>query len=85
MKRFTIQIFSIIFLASCTMDKPDVNPPITEQDDLVETLHGVEVADPYRWLEDFTSDRAATWEQLQNDYTAPVSYTHLTLPTNIGV
>ena len=70
MKRFTIQIFSIIFLAGCTMDKPDVNPPITEQDDLVETLHGVEVADPYRWLEDFTSDRAATWEQLQNDYTA---------------
>ena len=70
MKRFTVQIFSIIFLASCTMDKPDVNPPITEQDDLVETLHGVEVADPYRWLEDFTSDRAATWEQLQNDYTA---------------
>ena len=70
MKRFTIQIFSIIFLASCTMDKPDVNPPITEQDDLVETLHGVEVADPYRWLEDFTSDRAATWEQLQNNYTA---------------
>lgn len=70
MKRFTIQIFSIIFLASCTMDKPDVNPPITEQDDLVETLHGVEVTDPYRWLEDFTSDRAATWEQLQNDYTA---------------
>ena len=52
------------------MDKPDVNPPITEQDDLVETLHGVEVADPYRWLEDFTSDRAATWEQLQNNYTA---------------
>ena len=39
------------------MDKPDVNPPITEQDDLVETLHGVEVADPYRWLEDFTSDK----------------------------
>jgi len=70
MKRFTIQIFSIIFLASCTMDKPDVNPPITEQDDLVETLHGVEVADPYRWLEDFTSDRAANWEKLQNDYTA---------------
>ena len=70
MKRFTIQIFLIIFLASCTMDKPDVNPPITEQDDLVETLHGVEVADPYRWLEDFTSDRAATWEQLQNNYTA---------------
>ena len=70
MKRFTIQIFLIIFLASCAMDKPDVNPPITEQDDLVETLHGVEVADPYRWLEDFTSDRAATWEQLQNDYTA---------------
>ena len=44
--------------ASRTMDKPDVNPPITEQDDLVEIPYGVEVADPYRWLEDFTSDRA---------------------------
>jgi glutamyl/glutaminyl-tRNA synthetase len=27
-------------------------PPPTRRDDLVETLHGTEVADPFRWLED---------------------------------
>jgi prolyl oligopeptidase len=31
--------------------------PATRRDDIVDTLHGVAVADPYRWLEDETSPR----------------------------
>ncbi|TVP69307.1 MAG: S9 family peptidase [Nitriliruptor sp.] len=33
------------------MSEPSHRPPVTERDDLVEVLHGHEVADPYRWLE----------------------------------
>ena len=33
---------------------------------LIETLHGVEVADPYRWLEDAGSAESAAWVEAQN-------------------
>ncbi len=41
-------------------------PPATRRDDLVETLHGVDVADPYRWLEDGDSDEVRAWTFAQN-------------------
>jgi prolyl oligopeptidase len=44
------------------------NPP-TRQDDLVETLHGVAVADPYRWLEDGESAETRAWVASQNERT----------------
>jgi prolyl oligopeptidase len=34
--------------------------------DLVETLHGHEVADPYRWLEDPHSDETRAWSEAQD-------------------
>ena len=36
---------------------------------LVETLHGVRVPDPYRWLEDAGSDETRTWVEAQNSLT----------------
>jgi prolyl oligopeptidase len=41
----------------------------TRRDDLVETLHGVAVADPYRWLEDGESEATQAWVAAQNHLT----------------
>ena len=39
--------------------------PHTRRDDLVDTLHGVEVPDPYRWLEDADSPEVQDWVAVQ--------------------
>src|SRR3954449_4864488 len=40
--------------------------PDTRRDDTVELLHGVRVADPYRWLEDPESTETQAWVSEQN-------------------
>jgi prolyl oligopeptidase len=51
--------------------------PATRREDLVEDLHGHPVPDPYRWLEEHTSDDVRRWVTAQNE----VSTAHLaTLP-----
>ncbi|MGD8215641.1 prolyl oligopeptidase family serine peptidase [Aestuariimicrobium sp. Y1814] len=45
-----------------------MRPPATDRDDVVETLHGHRVADPYRWLEDPDSARTRGWVADQRDY-----------------
>ncbi|MEM9236296.1 MAG: prolyl oligopeptidase family serine peptidase [Verrucomicrobiota bacterium] len=47
--------------------------PESRKEALSETLHGVEVADPYRWLEDDRSEETADWVAAQN----AVSQTYL--------
>jgi prolyl oligopeptidase len=44
---------------------PDV-APATRRDELVEDLHGHQVADPYRWLEEHASDEVRDWVATQN-------------------
>jgi prolyl oligopeptidase len=46
-----------------------VRYPATRRDGVVDTLHGVQIADPYRWLEDIDSDETRTWVQQQNAVT----------------
>lgn len=45
-----------------------MRPPETRRGDLVETLHGHEIADPYRWLEDADAPEVAAWVAEQRDY-----------------
>lgn len=65
-----------LLLASLTVRAGSLVEPLSEaptsfRGDQVDTLHGVDLADPYRWLED--SDSAATreWVAAQNAYSAP--------------
>ena len=46
--------------------------PATRVETLVETIHGVEVADPYRWLEDGESAEVRAWTEAQNTHTRDV-------------
>ena len=44
-------------------------PLPARQDNVVETLHGVDVVDPYRWLEDQDSPETRAWIAEQDAYT----------------
>jgi prolyl oligopeptidase len=44
-------------------------PPKTEIDNVTETIHGVTITDPYRWLEDQNSPETRAWINAQNEYT----------------
>jgi len=44
-------------------------PPPTPAEPVTETLHGVEITDPYRWLEDQNSPRTRAWLEEQTAYT----------------
>jgi prolyl oligopeptidase len=43
--------------------------PATRQDNVKEVIHGVEIVDPYRWLEDQDSAETRQWLAAQNAYT----------------
>ena len=47
----------------------DISYPATKKIDHVDTYHGVDVSDPYRWLEDDRSDETAEWVKAQNKVT----------------
>ena len=42
--------------------------PLTRRDDVKETLHGVVIVDPYRWLEDQNAPETRAWIEAQNRY-----------------
>lgn len=47
-------------------------PALARQDNVVETLHGVTINDPYRWLEDQDSAETRAWIEAQDAYTRAV-------------
>lgn len=61
-------------VAACLMTSSltSANPleyPESKRLDLVETLHGVSVPDPYRWLEEMESPDVKAWVEAQNKLT----------------
>ena len=46
-----------------------MNYPDSRREDTVDTLHGQQVADPYRWLEDADSPEVQTWMNTQQSFT----------------
>ena len=64
-----------VLLAACAAEEQGISvppPPPTEAREIVETLHGVEVRDPYRWLEDQDAAETRAWIDAQNEYTDTV-------------
>jgi prolyl oligopeptidase len=52
---------------SATADEAP-RPPQTRQDNVTETVHGVTITDPYRWLENQESKETRDWIAAQNTY-----------------
>ena len=46
-----------------------MTPPHTRREAVVDTLHGVPVPDPYRWLEDGDDPEVQQWVSEQNGHT----------------
>lgn len=61
----------VLLLASCAQ-RHTFNPsdyPAARRADAFDVLHGISVADPYRWLEDEQSDETQAWIDAQNNLT----------------
>jgi prolyl oligopeptidase len=59
----------IFLLANCSNQSSDHSYPDSKRDHFTETIHGYEIEDSYRWLEDFTSEESKDWVNRQNQYT----------------
>ena len=69
----------VLGLSGCTQSESQstqgpsvpVTYPVSERVDHIDTYHGVEVADPYRWLEDLDAGETAQWVEAQNAVAQP--------------
>ena len=76
MKNWFALLAVAVLLAACASNmnsrssaSAKLTYPITKKVELVETLHGTPVPDPYRWLEDDNSVETKAWVEAQNKVT----------------
>src|SRR2546423_13728135 len=68
MRRFAaLLLFVTVSAAPAASAERPAYPP-TRVDDVVENLHGTQVHDPYRWLEDGSSPEVQSWAKDQNAF-----------------
>ena len=68
MYKLCLNIFLILIITACSNQKTSGYPE-TKKEEFTETIHGYEISDSYRWLEDFTSDDSLDWVKRQNKFT----------------
>ncbi|HTH58147.1 MAG TPA: prolyl oligopeptidase family serine peptidase [Cyclobacteriaceae bacterium] len=72
MKNLAVIVVALILLNSCNkserIDQVFVYPA-SQKGDVVDTLFGVAVADPYRWMENDTAKTTAEWVKGENEIT----------------
>ena len=54
--------------AAVELQGENLKYPSTRRDSVVDVLHGVEVPDPYRWLEDVESPEVQKWMDVQDEH-----------------
>jgi prolyl oligopeptidase len=57
----------VLLLAACGASEHPA-PPATRREAVTDNLHGVQIVDHYRWLEDQTSPETRKWIEAQNAY-----------------
>ena len=67
-------MFSVFAVASAVLSGTEASgaPPETRRDNVTEILHGTEIVDPFRWLEDQQAPETRNWIDAQNRYTDSV-------------
>ena len=55
-------------LSSCNKQNAPQSPPKARVENVQDTLHGVVVNDPYRWLEDWSNPQVQQWSNRENAF-----------------
>ena len=69
MKNLILAFLASLLLFSISCDRSKVKYPETQKINIVDNYFGVNVVDPYRWLENNQSDSVAKWVTAQNEVT----------------
>lgn len=57
---------TVLLAASAAWAADIAPPPTTPTDNVVDTIQGERIADPYRWLEDWNDPKVRAWSDAQN-------------------
>lgn len=66
-KAWPVLLILVFWLSAC--NQPQINYPETPKEEVSDNYFGKEVEDPYRWLENDTSERTQKWVEAQNEVT----------------
>lgn len=73
--QITLMLVGLVGLTGCVIEEDGIQvspPPPTKMNVVVNRLHGVDVPDPYQWLEDQGAPETRAWIDAQNAYTDSV-------------
>lgn len=69
MKKTILLFLATTILFACSQQKAQMEYPVTKKGEVVDNYFGIDVADPYRWLEDDHSEETGEWVKAQNKVT----------------
>ena len=67
--RYLMLLLGILLISSTSsVHAQGLKPPPSKVDNFREVIHGVEIVDPYRWLEDQDHPETRAWIDAQNKF-----------------